>query len=603
MKLDDLTIERIRSSVEIIDVISGYVQLKKSGDNYSALCPFHNERTPSFMVSESKQIFKCFGCGVGGDVFQFIMQIEGLSFPEAVKYLAERNGISIPAAGTRVAGEGGGREVRATLMALMKEANQFFQNSFHEEGGRRARAYLRERQIQKETLQSFGIGYAPSGNRLFQHLTRLGFRTKDLETAGLVARGLSDYYDKFRNRVTFPICDILGRTIAFGGRILGEGQPKYLNSPETPLYQKGNNLYALSLSRDEIRRRDFALLVEGYFDAVVPYQFGFRNVVASLGTSLTRGQIQLLGRYTRKVIVNFDPDSAGTAAAIRSIELFLEQGFHVKVVQLPGGEDPDSFLLRNGAQAYEERLKQSEPYLDFILSRLIEQQKDPFSPVGKQEIVTGIVPYLLKVPSRIERAEYVSRIANRLQIEEGLMFLEMRRHKPGRLQEQIHLEKASTREISLRPAETYLLTALLHTNFKEDLVDLLEPELFQELESESIILKVIELRKRGHKISVLKLREGLKAEYQDLLDRLSLSSSMSFSVDLVESSLQALREIQDQRRIRQAQIKIKEIQEEIEHLNHSNIEGRDRLAALQEELDSLLREKEELRRRHLLGVN
>ena len=225
----------------------------------------------------------------------------------------------------------------------------------------------------------------------------------------------------------FPIHDLSGKTIAFGGRILGDGIPKYLNSPETALYSKSRNLYPLDLTRNEIRKRDFAIIVEGYFDCIIPFRFGIRNVVASLGTSLTESQVKVLGRYTRNVVTNYDPDSAGTAATLRSIDLFLEQGFRVNVLELPTGEDPDIFLRKQGTEAYREKLKSSQSYLDFVLSQFMSQQRDSFSPKGKQEVISHILPYLVKIPNPIEKAEYVTRIASRLQLDESLILLEMRK--------------------------------------------------------------------------------------------------------------------------------------------------------------------------------
>ncbi|MEJ2082740.1 MAG: DNA primase, partial [Acidobacteriota bacterium] len=273
MKFDTSFIERVRMSVNIVDLVGGYVRLRKQGQNHSALCPFHQEKTPSFSVSESRQIFKCFGCGVGGDVFAFVQQIEHLTFPEAVTFLAERSGIPLPANPAESSGE---NVERMRLLEIMRLADEFYREQLPRSSD--AQDYLARRKITSETISRFGLGFAPPGSQIRDHLSSHGFSLAELEKCGLVARGEGgSCYDKFRSRVTFPIQNLGGQTIAFGGRILGDGVPKYLNSPETPLYSKGRNLYGLLAAREAIRRSGFAILVEGYFDCVVPSQCGVAN--------------------------------------------------------------------------------------------------------------------------------------------------------------------------------------------------------------------------------------------------------------------------------------------------------------------------------------
>ena len=557
MKFDDVFIDQIRSSVSIVGLINGYIPLKKSGKDYSALCPFHHEKTPSFMVSESKQIFKCFGCGTGGDVFKFIMLMENLSFPESIHYLAERHGISLPQQGSHNQAD---RQERQRLFEIMETTSRFFQRSLQRVD--HALDYLLDRQIENETIEKFHIGYAPPGSRLLDELQRQGFKIEEISVCGLVREGDSGQsYDRFRNRVMFPIPDLSGRTIAFGGRILGEGVPKYLNSPDTVLYKKSNNLYPLNVTRNEIRRRDFAILVEGYFDCLVPFQFGVRNIVASLGTSLTENQVQVLGRHTRNVLINYDPDSAGTAAAMRSVDLFLEKGFRVNVLQLPKEADPDTFLRSEGREAYLEKVKSSQPYLEFVLSRFIGQQKDPSSPKGKQEIISQILPYLAKIPSQIERAEYVSRVASRLRIDENLLLMEMR--KIARARQFAPRLRLPGLIDQVTPAENALLAALMEEEWSALTLKQLEPALFEGLSTERIFGAVVQLEGEGRAISTVNLRDVVAEQDQDLVETFAVGSSkVLLSEEIIKNSVLALRKKQYERLSLQVQEEINSTEKE-----------------------------------------
>ena len=540
--MDDGLIERVRHSINIVEFIGGHIRLQKRGRNHVALCPFHQEKTPSFSVNEDRQIFKCFGCGAGGDVFAFVQRIEGLSFPEAVRFLAERYGIPLPAGRGETDRSG---EDRSRLFEVMRSADAFFRRQLTAESP--AAGYLRERGIDEATIRAFGIGFAPAGNQLFAFLRGEGVGASEIETCGLANRSAGgEYYDRFRSRVIFPIQNLSQRTIAFGGRILGEGQPKYLNSPETPLYSKGNHLYGLSLGRDSIRQKGFAVLVEGYFDCVVPFQHGIQNVVASLGTSLTEGQVKVLGRYTRRVVVSYDPDSAGESAAMRSIDLFQEQGFAVNVLTLPSGEDPDSYIFRHGVEAYLLALKKSAPFLDFLMDRFISQQRDPWSPKGKREITDQIVPYLARIPNRVERAEYVSRIAFRLRVDEHLLMEELRK----RTRRPVGIrsgggEVPARASLTATPAEATLLAAVLDPQFRSFALPALEDDLFEGLSAQGIFERILELKNQKREISVFSLRGLLEGEALDLFDRVTVNPvPVPLSEEAVVRSIEAIREIQ-----------------------------------------------------------
>jgi len=565
MRFDDTFIDQVRNGISIVNLVGGYVRLQKKGKDYGALCPFHTEKTPSFMVSEAKQIFKCFGCGAGGDVFKFIMLMENLTFPESLHQLAESQGIPLPQSTQRSEAESVRRQ---RLLKILEIATHFFCQRL--EGKKEALAYLKDRQITQETIHQFSLGYAPPGQHLLQELTRQSFDVQEVLACGLIKEGNSGgYYDNFRNRIMFPIHNLSGKTIAFGGRILGDGIPKYLNSPETALYSKSRNLYPLDLTRNEIRKRDFAIIVEGYFDCIIPFRFGIRNVVASLGTSLTESQVKVLGRYTRNVVTNYDPDSAGTAATLRSIDLFLEQGFRVNVLQLPTGEDPDIFLRKQGTEAYREKLKSSQSYLDFVLSQFMSQQRDAFSPKGKQEVVSHILPYLVKIPNPIERAEYVTRIASRLQLDESLILLEMRK-MPSQKRATPRFDYSAPVEQGT-PAENTLLVAMLEEKWAASTFEQLEPELFEGLRTEKIFQGIFQLKEHATEITTIRLRELISEETdRDLIEEMALrAADFPLSKEGIRSSVQRLRRMKRERRIRQMQEEIKA--EERENSNSDKI--------------------------------
>lgn len=453
--------EELRNQADILKIVGDYVSLKKKGNNYWACCPFHNEKTPSFSVNPSKGLFKCFGCGKGGDAITFVMEIEGAPFPEAVKTVAEKCGIAVPVVADDQRDYEERDRQRADLLQLNAWATEFFEQNLTETAeGRRGLAYLEGRGISEATQKQFRLGYAPNSWDAMSSFLRLrGASTAQIERSGLVTlKEAGGFYDRFRGRLMFPICDTQGRPVAFGGRIIGEGEPKYLNSPETAVYTKGQHLFGLGYSRDSIRNKDFAILVEGYLDFLIPFQEGVRNLVASLGTALTDNQVRLLGRYTRKIVVNFDPDSAGVAATKRSLELLLGEGFKVNVLTLPDNLDPDEFIRERGADGYLRLLKNSQPFLDYIVEQAVGAN-DQTRPTGKVETINAILPYLKLVKDRIERAEQFERIADRLKIDSKLIRQEFRKAAESR-QDKVS-DHAALASVAVKPAERKLLEILL----------------------------------------------------------------------------------------------------------------------------------------------
>jgi DNA primase len=416
-------IEQVKDRTDILDVVSGYVTLSKAGQNFKGLCPFHSEKTPSFMVSPSRQIFHCFGCGTGGNAFTFVMKMEGTSFPETVRELARKAGIAVPdaAPGVRPSQDAG---IREKLEALNEAAQAWFAHNLAQaETGREARLYLKERGMFEDTLEAFGFGYAPEGwDGLLKHLLKNGYTLPDLLAAGLITpkegagrnpKDASGYYDKFRKRVMFPIRDLRKKVIGFGGRILGEGMPKYLNSPETPLFNKSRSLYLLEKAREATGKADTLIVVEGYFDAIALHQAGIANTVATLGTALTPDHIRIVRRYVTKVVLLFDPDEAGVRAALRTLDLFVDSGLGVKVVSLPSGDDPDTFIRNQGVEVFAHLQDRAPSLLDFAVEHSLKRAD---STVIEDRIrsVDEVLRILQKTNNRLEKEEYTKRVAERL---------------------------------------------------------------------------------------------------------------------------------------------------------------------------------------------
>src|SRR4030088_703709 len=420
------TAERVKQQADIVRVVGEYVRLKKTGKDFSGLCPFHQEKTPSFTVSPIKQIFYCFGCGKGGDIFNFVMEMERCDFPDALRLVAEKCGISIPKPKPSSPAERTQSSVRATLVEMHREAQTFFVNQLQGTAeGKLARAYLEDRGLDKAIIDRFGIGYAPSGGDVLLRHLKSKYAEKLLAESGLVSRGEGGgrLFDRFRRRITFPIANESGKIVAFGCRALGDDQPKYLNSPETSIYSKSNVLYHMDRAKEALRRQDFAILVEGYMGAIAVARAGISNVVASCGTSLAEPQIKLLGRFTPRVIVNYDPDVAGQSATERSLALLLEQDFEVRVLALPSvgnkKADPDLFIRERGKDEYLKLLKEAPPYVDYLIARA--RQMDLTTGEGKQRALNFLLPYIQKIPNGIMRSEWATRIAQQLRIDKPLL--------------------------------------------------------------------------------------------------------------------------------------------------------------------------------------
>jgi DNA primase len=458
-------IDDLKAQADIVRIVGEHVQLRKAGVTYKGLCPFHGEKTPSFHVNPDRGFFHCFGCGVGGDVFKFVELYEKLTFPEAVRSLAARMGVPVPEIDDRTRDPETERE-REALLKIHEMAAAWFRDQLATPAGGRARQALAERGLSREAIERFGYGYAPpSREGLKQHLLKQGFSTPVLVRSGLVTqRDDGATLDRFRNRLMIPIARESGAIIAFGGRAMdADQQPKYLNSPETAIYTKGRVLYGLSATKAEIRRLGYAVLVEGYFDFAQTYEAGVTPVVAVSGTALTPAQAKLLRRFTSKLILSFDPDAAGQGAAARSSELLVAEGFQVNVAMLPQGGDPDTFIRTYGADAYREKLRNSRPYLEYLLDRAAEGV-DFTRDDARRGFLDRMLGVAARIPDSATRDQFADRLAHKARITEEVVRSEIRRAAVNRQTSLEGVERARGVRLigDIRPAEKGLIWALLH---------------------------------------------------------------------------------------------------------------------------------------------
>jgi len=461
--IPDEVITEVRSRADIVEVISGYLPLKKAGRNYRALCPFHPEKTPSFMVSGAKQVFHCFGCGIGGDIFGFVMKSENLSFPQAVKVLAEKFGVPIP---RRKVSPSTKREIdrKEELYKVNQLAMDYYHDLLFRREGTEAREYLKKRGIGKAVIEEHRLGYALiDWNGLVNYLLRKKAPLKLAAELGLImAKKTGGWYDHFRGRIIFPIFDLGGKVLGFGGRALDENPPKYLNSPESGLYKKSKSLYGLHAAKGFIREKELALIVEGYLDLLTLHQFGFKHAVATLGTALTENHIRLLKRFSDHFITIFDSDESGAAATIRALPLFLDEGVSCKVVRLPGKHDPDSFLQGGHGDAFQEMVSGAIPIFDFFIDEVLSGS-DLTSAGGKVRVIDEILPMLERIRNRIVRESYVKKLADKLSLKEEVILDMMMSLPHGGERRRKELKQIIQKKIYPKTEET-ILQIMLHFN-------------------------------------------------------------------------------------------------------------------------------------------
>ena len=574
-------IDDVRLHANIVQVVQEYVSLKRAGRVYKGLCPFHSEKTPSFQVDPDKGFFYCFGCQKGGDVFAFIELQENVGFGDALKILAQKTGLALPEPTESDPSARQDAAIREALLKVHEVAAAYFSEQLTGPGGGRARQQLRDRGMTAQAIEQLGLGYAPnSRDGLKARLLAQGFSQSLLVQSGLVVqRDTGELADRFRNRLMIPICRDTGSVIAFGGRSMESDQvPKYLNSPETAIYSKGRTLYGLNLSKAAIRKLGYVVLVEGYFDYAQVHQSQAAPVVASCGTALTPPHVQLLRRFTTRIVLSFDPDAAGQGAAIKSCDLLVAEGFEVNVLVLNKGEDPDTFIRRNGAEAYRERLRTSRPYLEYLLDQAAAGV-DFAHDEARRQFLGRMLEVAARIPEATARDQFADRIAHKARVTEDVVRAEIRKaavHKKTTL---------TTRELpavgQMKPAEKGLLWALVH-NSRQGLnaLDELDTDDLSQLATRPIF-------ELARSLQETTAPEGLPTA---LLQRLSTEDARTFASVAAIDSAPALSPVECARTIKKLrwQRERAAIQREIDRLQELGS------GAHSSEIDVLLRKKNDL---------
>jgi DNA primase len=553
-------VDQLKSSIDIVKVIGEYVRLKRSGTGgrWVGLCPFHQEKTPSFSVNQTRQFFKCFGCGKGGDALNFVMELDGLTFPEALKLLAERNGIPMPRRSEYSDAES---RQRAALHEIHVIAANLYQANLRGPQGAEARAYLARRGVSAEMIDTFALGYAEgSGQSLVRRLAQEKFTPAELDASGLVRRREdgSGSYDFFRGRLIFPIHNESGKVIAFGGRAMrDEDQPKYLNSSETPIYQKSSVLYNVNRARDSMRKTTRAILVEGYMDVIGVYAAGIKEVVAPCGTWFTNAQVRVLHRHSDTVVVNFDPDAAGAIAAEKAIQLLLDEGLHVRVLGLDGGLDPDEYIKQNGADVYRAKLDQASGYFHWLADRA-RARFDMRSADGRMDAFKFLLPSVNKISDKLERAATAGDLAGYLGVDPGLVLEQFKRAAAER-----RTPTAVAAPASQIPAmERMLLTALLASDAAR--AEIL-PRLDASVTENFATREIFEALRHTENSSFSALEGRLSAPARDLLHHLLSADERMEDTVALEQAQACLRRMEAdvrKKRIDELRVKVKAAERE-----------------------------------------
>jgi DNA primase len=551
-------VEQLKSSIDIVKVIGEYVQLKRSGagGRYVGLCPFHQEKTPSFSVNQTRQFYKCFGCGKGGDALTFVKEIEALTFPETLKTLSERYGIPMPKRNDYGDAES---KMRAALHEIHAITASFYQSNLRGSHGADARAYLARRGVSEAMIEAFGLGFADaSGQSLVRRLAQEQFTPAEIDASALVRRREdgSGSYDFFRGRLMFPIHSESGKVIAFGGRAMrDEDQPKYLNSGETPIYRKSSVLYNVNRARDAMRKSKRAILVEGYMDAIGVYAAGIKEVIAPCGTSLTNLQVRMIHRLTEggTVVVNFDPDAAGANAAEKAVQLLLDESLHVRVLYLDGGLDPDEYIKQNGAELYRTKLDQASGYFHWLADRA-RARFDMRSADGRMDAFKFLLPSVNKISDRLERAAIAGDLAGYLGVDPGLVLEQFKRAAAERRTP----VAVAAPVVSIPPIERMLLSALLASDAARDEI---LPRLSPETTSQFSTSEIFEALRHAENSTFSALEGRLSASSRDLLHVLLSADERIDDAVALEQAQACLRRLEADRlkkRIGDLRAKVKE---------------------------------------------
>ncbi len=536
-------LDEIRDKIDIVTLISRYVVLKKSGKSYKGLCPFHQEKTPSFMVDGQKQMYHCFGCGEGGNIFTFIMKIEKTNFPETVKILANRAGVHLPDDRKQHSKES---EEKEAIFNLNKIAADYFQKNLFTYRGKVALQYLIKRGFNEELIKKFCIGYSlPEFDDLILFLSSKKIELQNLFKAGLAFRSnnTKKAIDYFRNRVMFPIFNLQGKIIAFGGRVLDNKLPKYINSPETIVYNKTNSLYGLFQARQSIRQDNQVIIMEGYTDVLIAHQFGFSNAVASLGTALTSQQANLMKRFADEAIIAFDSDAAGENATLRSINIVKKAGLAVKILNLPPNTDPADILLKKGKKYFANLIENSLPLIDYKLS-ILSQKYNPSHISGKLNIVKSLFEDLIEISSEIELQNDIKKIAEELNLTEESILIDLNRYKKGKnkLIKNSTIVQTSVEATYINAEKTLIGNILQNSDIIEKITSELEVEDFTIFEHRVIFSTIFDLYKTGEIISPQSIINKVEQpNIANLISQIVFKDVISFDLKAVNRSIKAIK--------------------------------------------------------------
>jgi DNA primase len=590
-RIPENILEDILSRIDIVELIAGYIPLKRAGRNFRALCPFHHEKTPSFMVSADRQIYHCFGCGKGGNAFGFLMECERMEFPEAVEALAKKAGVVLPEAQKQ---DPRTVSLSAQLYKVNELAALFYESNLNSNQGHQAKNYLLKRGIREETVKLFKLGFAPDRwDGLIGYLRSKNVSLFLLEKAGLIlSKEGGGYYDRFRGRVIFPILDVKSRPLGFGARLLPQAAgstkeaelAKYVNSPETPIYTKGKNLYGLNLSREAIREADCAVVVEGYLDFILPFQEGLKNIVASSGTALTYEQARLIKRYTHNVVIVYDGDDAGEIATLRTLDIFIEEGMNVRVVSLPKGLDPDLFVRKNGIDSFKNMVSAADNLFDYKL-KVLKSRYSIQSIEGKARICEELFLTINKFKNAVLKSEYVKRLAEELNIKEDVLLEELKKVKEYRPSVEAAIQPAAG-ALNINPTEKLLIKLMLEENeLISHIRQNLEPADFQDERVSRIVSIMFDLAQQGKAVEPNKLMNYLEGD-----DALRVICETTFSAEL---SSQNKGDIVDDciKRLKHERLKFRrqQLHNQIKLVQHSGDEAQ--MQRLMEEFHNLIKSK------------
>ena len=567
-RYSDEIIDEIRQSNDIVDVISQYVRLKRSGRNYFGLCPFHNEKSPSFSVSPDKQIFHCFGCGVGGNVFTFLMKIEGISFIEAIQNLAERANIVLPKLENNE--ESGKEELKAKVYKVNEFAAEYYHKNLYLPTAKIAQEYVKKRKLSNETLKSFRIGFSGKFDELFKELKKQGFGETEILESGLVNKNdRGQYIDRYRNRLMFPICDVRGRVIAFGGRVLDDSKPKYINSPENVVYSKGRHLFGLNVAKKGQGMLKKLLIVEGYMDVISLHQRGITNVVAPLGTALTQQQGWLLRKNAEQIILSFDSDEAGLNAKIRALDILQDMGCDLRVLNMEGAKDPDEYIVKFGNARFTNLIEKALSVVEFKV-KLLKDKLNLENVNDKIKFLNEIAKIISKIDNNMEREVYIDRISKEYDISKEAIYSEVNKLTYSNKSDEKVLEKKkpvlvhkneNTVQISeaVRRRENTVLSILLteNVNFFEVIKQNMKPDDFKDEINKKIAKKLYEELEKGNS-NINAILDEMTEEEQNHITEIM---AMDFEIEDMEKAIDDIMQSYEKEKLNQRKLEIIELLE------------------------------------------